>query len=246
MALNKLNERGVLGTPDWHATSLYDYKEWVKKVSDESVVPIFRGQQQQWPLLPRVTGNVPRGTILDNEKRLFDEFKKQAPPCLQVVPTNDLDWLVIAQHHGLPTRLLDWTYNPYVALWFALEKSTGHESKPEVWMLSTTKEEHIPSFDNARPFTGNRTKVFKPSFIVPRVKAQQGCFTLFKFIEQDHRGFVPLENNITLKKRLTRIRVANYARDKILCELEDMGYSKDFLFPDIDKVAAQIKKLVLG
>ena len=137
MALNKINDRGFLGVPEWHATSMSDYEEWIIKMSGSGRVLVFRGQRRYWPLLPRVSGNVPRGTILKNERRLLQEFKKKAPPCLQVVPSNDVDWLVVAQHHGLPTRLLDWTYNPFVAFWFAFERSNKQDSKPEVWMLST-------------------------------------------------------------------------------------------------------------
>jgi len=245
MALNKLTDSGFLGVAEWHSTSLDDYREWVKKISGKSQKPIFRGQRRYWPLLPRVTGDVPRGTILKNEKRLLDEFKKKAPLCLQVVPSNDLDWLVVAQHHSLPTRLLDWTYNPYVALWFAFEKSDKNDSGPEVWMLKTSEDEHVPSLEDVRPFSGNRTKVFKPSFLIPRVKAQEGCFTLFKYIEKSQKGFVPLERNVALRKRLMRIRMANYSRDRILKELSRMGYNKSRFFPDIDEVAREVKELVL-
>jgi len=245
MALNKLTNSGFLGVPDWHATSLDDYREWVKKISGRSYKPIFRGQRRYWPLLPRVIGDVPRGTILKKEKRLLDEFKKKAPPCLQVVPTNDLDWLVVAQHHLLPTRLLDWTYNPYVALWFAFEKSHKNDSSPEVWMLKPSEDEHVPSSEDAQPFSGNRTKVFKPTFLIPRVKAQEGCFTLFKYIEKSQKGFVPLETNVVLRKRLMRVRIANFSRGKILKELSRMGYTRGRLFPNIDEVAKKVKELLL-
>jgi hypothetical protein len=87
--------------------------------------------------------------------------------------------------------------------------------------------------------------VFNPSFIIPRVKAQKCCFTLFKYIEKSQKGFVPLERNVDLRKRLTRIRIANYSREKILIGLSDMGYTRDRLYPDIDEVAKQVKRVVL-
>lgn len=245
MALCKIHDNGVLGVPDWFCTTLDEYEEWVKMMRKKSGRPIFRGQRKNWPLLPRVTGNLPRGALIINEKKLLDEFKKQAPPCLQVVPTNDLDWLVVAQHHGLPTRLLDWTYDPYVALWFAFEDSEKKDSNPEVWIMNTTEEEHVPSIEDARPFTGSRTKVFNPSFIIPRVKAQEGCFTLFKYVDVAKNGFVALERNTKLRTRLTRIRIANYSRETNKNRLTEIGYTRETLYPNIDEVAKKVKNQVL-
>ena len=184
--------------------------------------------------------------VLVHERELLEKFKNEAPRTLQLVPNSDWDWLVVAQHHGLPTRLLDWSFDPYAALWFALEKAKLDDSKPEVWVMSPLKDDVVQALDKTRPFSGKRTKVFKPNFNIPRVRAQKGCFTLFKYVERISKGFVPLEQNKYLGKRLERVRISTNSLNIMLNQLRAMGYKKSMMFPDTDGVARKIKKEVFG
>ncbi|MBL0147108.1 MAG: FRG domain-containing protein [Chitinophagaceae bacterium] len=72
---------------------------------------LFRGQSQDWDLLPKISRILPKkGTsILDMETRMLDDFKRLSKPFLKNIPTNEWEWLGLAQHHGLSTRLLNWS-----------------------------------------------------------------------------------------------------------------------------------------
>ena len=245
MALNKITQF-IHGHPDWHATSLRDFEEWVDSTQEKAIMTIFRGQRKYWPLLPGISRNNNKETILANERRLFKKFKKEAERCLHRLPETDWDWLVVAQHHGLPTRLLDWSHNPYIGLWFAIERGHKNGSMPEVWSLKPEKTDIISSLDKSKPFNGKRTKVFNTSFSIPRIRAQMGCFTLFRYVEKSAKGYVPLERNIYLRKRLERIRIAPYAVENISKQLEKMGYTKSMIYPDIDDVAKKVKEEIIN
>jgi hypothetical protein len=71
--------------------------------------------------------------------------------------------LALAQHYSLPTRLLDWTENPLVALWFAFNEIARQETKRVVWCFGV-KKENI-SRQNEPPFDITRTRVFNPKHI---------------------------------------------------------------------------------
>jgi FRG domain len=245
MALIKVSNK-IQGHPDWHATSLEDFEEWVEIVKGKTDTTIYRGQRNYWPLLPSISRNNDLEMVLVHERELLEKFKNEAPRTLQLVPNSDWDWLVVAQHHGLPTRLLDWSFNPYVALWFAIKKAKLNDSNPEVWVMNPLIDDVVQSLDKARPFSGKRTKIFKPNFNIPRVRAQNGCFTLFKYVESVSKRFVPLEKNKYLGKRLVRVRITKNSLTIILKQLRAMGFKKSMMFPDTDGVARKIKEEVFS
>jgi hypothetical protein len=90
---------------------------------------IFRGHSScRWHLMAGVH-RLTEGShgSLENvvalERTLLNEFKRRARIFLQSRPTSDWEWMVLGQHFGLPTRILDWTENPLVALYFSVRDS---------------------------------------------------------------------------------------------------------------------------
>jgi hypothetical protein len=153
----------------------------------------------------------------------------------------------VAQHHGLPTRLLDWTSNPKVALWFALEKAKCTQGfKPVVWQICPDANDFVLEKNKERPFSGTRTKMFETSFNIPRVRAQYGYFSLFKHDEKWKNGFVSLDKNKHLKQSLVGVRIDPENAETMLLDLEEEGFNQHSIYPpSIDAIAKLVKKKVL-
>ena len=108
---------------------------------------IFRGQRTDKPLLPKLARIAPKGKLLEIEQLIVKEFDRISVSLTDLRPTSPWESLSLAQHHGLPTRLLDWTYSALAGLWFAVEKEPKKkQAQPQsavVWMLKTSVEDFI-------------------------------------------------------------------------------------------------------
>jgi len=171
---------------------------------------------------------------------MLQDFKLQALPLLRMQPSSDWDWLAVAQHHGMATRLLDWTANPMAALWFAVEKPANNGGPGVVWIFDTENADYAKPENDEDPFSGNRTRLFRPRHITQRIIAQSGWFTVHKYLGKD-KGFIPLERNKLYKRRLTKLLIPAPNFPAIRRELDRLGFNAANLFADLDGLCRHIQ-----
>ena len=213
----------------------------------------YRGQSNEgWSLLPSLAREP---SDLNRESDLIAKFKQNASLLLPNVPGNDWEWLTIMQHHRVPTRLLDWTESPLVALYFAVTSS--NEEDGALWVLEPTslnRESKIsPEYNNYIPnFEDHITSNYSPSALraetmtklepiaiigprnTQRMQAQLGVFTVI------HREATPVEN-VGDGQHVRKLLVPSQAKENLARELSLLSFNRFQLFPDLESLGELLK-----
>lgn len=226
--------------------------------------PWFRGEPSvDTPLLPRLYRKKEDGGDHD-ENRLLQFFRMKAPSLgLGYTPDREAtdQWLFLAQHVGLPTRLLDWSEGSLMALYFALV-----EKEPIVWMLnpielnnlSLSEEGKVDSTYYTFPLTWvgdnnighlnvrgawEKDKVgtdlpvaIYPTNIHPRMTVQRSCFTI-------HGKRKECLNKLIDSAHLKRYVINPSKSEEMMHDLRMLGVSQATLFPDLDALAKDLERL---
>lgn len=195
---------------------------------------IFRGvKDSAYELIPKVGRFAEFATLTaaemeKEEKVMLRLFKERAWAFVNVGVENTWETLALAQHHGLPTRLLDWSRNPLVAAYFAVESE--HDGDSLVYAYHHTT--FIKTEEKPDPFARKTVGKFIPNHITPRITAQAGLFTIH-----------PNPREALHSDQVQRWRIVNTARGSIKRTLNKYGIHRASLFPDLDGAAKHVEWL---
>lgn len=219
--------------PEIKVETLDDFHKAFDKINYS--ITIFRGVKKEShelkPRVGRLEFNYSNDWNLEEiEKDLLRIFMERSYPFLSYKPDN-WDLLAIAQHHRLPTRLLDWTRNPLVAAYFAVDKKYNGNSA--IYVLKYPY--YVNTAKNKDPFKYKEFSTFIPVHINPRITAQSGLFTFHPEPNKSFKGY----DNAELKKII--ITNKNDLRRKIKKMLYHYGIHKASLFPELESIAHHIE-----
>lgn len=244
--------------------SISDLLEILGTNLDSSHSPWYRGQREfEWKLQPTAQRDLSvwDADTMRMEKMRMDVFIQNAVQFSSHDGQDDWAWMFLMRHHGVPTRLLDWTESPLVALYFAVAESGDDDSDKSdaaLWilypkLLNSISEFHsIPTFYDKQinenyslqNFVDSAEHVIrKPMAAIAnrssiRMQAQQSVFTV------SHRDLTPL-NEFGDKTHCLKLRILGSKKKDIRDELSLLSISDFSMFPELDTVAKLASEVTL-
>jgi FRG domain len=202
----------------------------------------FRGQRnEKWQLgLHRAEDKESMSEYREQFKKRCNELER--PPFYES-EYEEWRWLFFAQHHRLKTRLLDWTSNPLVAIYFATEnilsKGSDKTDIGAVWAIKVEKAYfRSPKELNRKPVELEEWMMINPSPISARLARQSGKFSYHPRKDSDSIDRIHKGRNIKLKKIILSDGNNSNPSREIRRQLGIMNVHHASMFPDADGIAA--------
>ncbi|MFK5895149.1 MAG: FRG domain-containing protein [Pseudomonadota bacterium] len=229
-------------------TKLSEYMAYVEELPDEFY--LSRGQSKDYSLLPKALRLDEAGNRKYSKRVIrgfLDQFKIDSYQYMENPwdIKNDIEWMLYAQHYGIPTKLMDFTTSHIISLLFAVENSFQDESEDDsiVYFLNPTAlnnkiklqsqiinisdDSKISSEGHDGPFVVQGRKLNS------RINAQKGLFVLF---QDDDSALNKGLDDLFLRK----LKINGEYKKNILASLYSMGISFTHIYPELTSVAKDI------
>ncbi len=195
------------------------------------------------------------------ERAMLARFRQEAAAVGLQYAFDDWGWITFAQHHALPTRLLDWSQSPLVALFFACERGsdsaeTGLETDGEFFVLHPNElnieagdsdgghphllsdsdgklKDYLPGKDAENP---SRPRAVVAPLVFDRIRFQTGTFTVAQ-LPAATTDPEPLRK----AKALQSFIVLGNAKPNLRDQLDTLGFNEVSIYRDLDRIATRIK-----
>lgn len=199
------------------------------------------------------------------EKELFKAFKGRGRAFVKKEPKNDWEWLALARHFGVPTRILDWSRDPLVALWFAVQDEPMHRDSDSVVYVfeprakGSAQKIRIVDTDNFFTIQNHKYKnkgdttgkdifdadlyerdilLYRPPSIASRIDYQSSWFSLHPFIDG---RYLALEPEDIHKKNFRKIYISADKKYEIRKHLKLFGIDEASIIQDLDGLGKYLK-----
>ncbi|MFD2181951.1 FRG domain-containing protein [Rhodoplanes azumiensis] len=164
------------------------------------------------------------------EEALLDQFKREALPFLDHRPITEWEWLALAQHHGVPTRLLDWSESPSVSLFFAVW-GNDHD---DAGLYIVRRPSAVVALD-CHPFKVRKVSFFYPGYVTPRLVSQRGLFTVHPKPDEPYRC-----------GEMRQIVIDKSCKPDFRRKLDSSGIHHAAIFMDLDSLSRRLVALRTG
>ncbi|MGA8808454.1 MAG: FRG domain-containing protein [Thermoanaerobaculia bacterium] len=252
--------------------SLREFTEWVEARAVAAGQLWFRGtgrvNYELTPSLYRHPAITAVQELVELEGHIITRFRERSLPYLERHVVDDWDYLFLMQHYGAPTRLLDWSENPYVGLFFALTSAHRSAANPNeydfpaaVWVMQPVEWNkaalsHISYTGEVLSTTRDQLKGYATggSFdmmnLYPvamygahnsrRIVAQRGVFTIFGKNTTAMEAIY--EQQAFPTESLHRLEIAAAVIPQLLESLLAIGFVDSVVYPDLDGLSREIKR----
>lgn len=240
-----------------------NYRKWIYRgqsdASWELESSLHRAFQEAQSIHELGRGKPKELNRYEHEKVMIDRFKCNAHLYLNHLPKEDdnLSWLSLMQHYGAPTRLLDFTFSPYVALFFALEFGNGdavvycinHQA------IKNDDDEYfgkdrLEAYKSILKFKENTTIshtsydpflfAFEPTFSNQRLLSQQGILVATNVLSKTHEKIL---NYYEIQdENILKLIIPSKLRYSGLRKLNQMNISSANIYPGLEGFCKSMRR----